>query len=76
MQSPCVARCGLNEDDYCMGCYRHLDEIVIWSSATNEQKQCIVDKLAARKQQFVGDKNSQTLSRDKWLAAESKINSN
>ncbi|GGP46356.1 DUF1289 domain-containing protein [Shewanella algicola] len=74
MHSPCVARCGLNADDYCMGCFRHIDEIVIWSSASDEQQQQIIDKLADRKQQFLGETNNQTLSRAKWLDAEKRIN--
>ncbi|MGI2170527.1 DUF1289 domain-containing protein [Shewanella sp. MF05960] len=74
MHSPCVARCGLNADDYCMGCFRHIDEIVIWSQATDQQKQQIVDKLNDRKQLFMGDSNNKTLSRAEWLAAEKRIN--
>ncbi|MBR9726890.1 DUF1289 domain-containing protein [Shewanella intestini] len=73
MQSPCVARCGLNDDDYCMGCYRHIDEIVAWSKANEQQQQQIVAALPARKSQFEGDSNTQILSRDKWLAAQAKI---
>ncbi|MGM8892154.1 DUF1289 domain-containing protein, partial [Psychrobacter sp. 1Y1] len=38
MQSPCVAKCGLNDEDYCMGCYRHIDEIVGWGQASDERK--------------------------------------
>lgn len=76
MHSPCVARCGLNDDDFCMGCFRHIDEIVIWSQASDEQKQHICDQLAERKQQFLGDTNCQTLSRAKWLDAESRIKNN
>ncbi|NKF50339.1 DUF1289 domain-containing protein [Shewanella sp. WXL01] len=75
MQSPCVARCGLNDDDYCMGCYRHIDEIVAWSKANDDYKQQVIDNLAARKQQFEGEANTGTLTRDKWLAAEAKITS-
>ncbi|QDE31770.1 DUF1289 domain-containing protein [Shewanella polaris] len=73
MHSPCVARCGLNEDDYCMGCFRHIDEIVTWLQTSHEQKQQICDSLAHRKQQFLGDSNNQTLSRAKWLEAEKRL---
>lgn len=74
MHSPCVARCGLNDDDYCMGCFRHIDEIVCWSQADDSQKAEIWQKLAQRKAQFEGQTNSQILSRAKWLAAENKLN--
>ncbi len=73
MQSPCVARCGLNEDDYCMGCYRHIDEIVGWGSATEERKTQIWAKLEQRKADMVDGENSAILSRAKWLEAEARI---
>ena len=73
MHSPCIARCGLNADDYCMGCFRHIDEIVTWSQMNDEQQQLIWDSLTARKQQFLGESNNQTLSRAKWLEAEKRI---
>ncbi|QYJ77743.1 DUF1289 domain-containing protein [Shewanella acanthi] len=73
MISPCVARCGLNDDDYCMGCFRHIDEIVAWRTSTEAEQQAIVDKLASRKADFVGEENQHTLSRAKWLEAEARI---
>ncbi len=73
MQSPCVARCGLNEDDYCMGCYRHIDEIVGWGSATEERKAQIWAKLEQRKTDMVDGENSAILSRAKWLEAEARL---
>jgi predicted Fe-S protein YdhL (DUF1289 family) len=72
MHSPCVARCGLNEDDYCMGCLRHINEIVAWSSLGETQQQTIWDKLPQRKQIFEGQTNNQALTRAKWLDAEAK----
>ncbi|MCG9696416.1 DUF1289 domain-containing protein [Shewanella sp. Isolate11] len=76
MQSPCVARCGLNDDDICMGCFRHIDEIVGWSQADYGQKQLILQKLPQRKAHYVDDKNNQIISRQKWLAAEARLNLN
>jgi uncharacterized protein len=73
MHSPCVARCGLNEDDFCMGCYRHIDEIVSWSSASDAEQHAIWQKLPERKMAFDGETNCQTISRAKWLAAEEKL---
>ncbi len=73
MQSPCVARCGLNEDDYCMGCYRHIDEIVGWGSASEERKTQIWAKLKQRKADMVDGENSAILSRAKWLEAEARL---
>ncbi|ABZ77375.1 protein of unknown function DUF1289 [Shewanella halifaxensis HAW-EB4] len=73
MQSPCVAKCGLNDEDYCMGCYRHIDEIVAWSQASDEQKTQIWLKLAERKTQMQAGENSTVLSREKWLEAEQRL---
>lgn len=73
MRSPCVAHCGLNDDDYCMGCYRHIDEIVGWSSASDERKQQIIDALPERKARYKDAANTQKLGRDKWLETEAKL---
>ncbi|MGS0682697.1 DUF1289 domain-containing protein [Shewanella sp. 125m-7] len=71
--SPCVAKCGLNDEDYCMGCYRHIDEIVGWGQASDEQKTLIWQKLAERKAKMQGGENSAILSRAKWIEAEQKL---
>ncbi|QYJ87612.1 DUF1289 domain-containing protein [Shewanella mesophila] len=84
MQSPCVARCGLNDDEICMGCFRHIDEIVGWSSASEIKQQQIWQNLAQRKAQYASEehhrskekergKNSQIISREKWLEAEKRL---
>ncbi|GGI74975.1 DUF1289 domain-containing protein [Shewanella gelidii] len=73
MLSPCVARCGLNDDNYCMGCYRHIDEIVGWGQADESRQQAIISALAERKQKYEGMVNQKTLNREQWLASESRI---
>ena len=73
IQSPCLARCGLNDDEFCMGCFRHIDEIVGWANTSDSNKSKIIAKLITRKQQFEGERNSQILSRSKWLESESRI---
>ena len=72
IQSPCVARCGLNDEDYCMGCLRHIDEIVGWSQASDERKLEILASLPARKKALDGE-NNQPLSRAKWLESEARL---
>lgn len=47
--SPCVRNCCLNEQDICLGCFRHLDEIIQWGNASNSAKQVIVIAANARK---------------------------
>ncbi|GIU08245.1 DUF1289 domain-containing protein [Shewanella morhuae] len=75
MLSPCVARCGLNDDDYCMGCFRHIDEIVSWRTASDTQQAAICAQLPARKAALEGLENQHILSRAKWLAAEARLTS-
>ncbi|ABL99386.1 DUF1289 domain-containing protein [Shewanella amazonensis] len=72
IQSPCVARCGLNDEDYCMGCLRHIDEIVGWSQASDERKLEILASLPTRRKALEGE-NNQPLSRAKWLESEARL---
>lgn len=73
MLSPCVARCGLNDEDYCMGCFRHIDEIVCWRDASKMQQVDILNQLPARKKLFEGAENQHILSREKWLQTEARL---
>ena len=73
MQSPCVARCGLNDEDFCMGCYRHIDEIVGWGNASDDKKAQVWAKLEQRKADMLNGENSAILSRAKWLEAEARL---
>ncbi len=73
MLSPCVARCGLNDEDYCMGCFRHIDEIVAWRDAYDAERAAIITRLAERKALFQDGDNQQRLSRTKWLEAEARL---
>lgn len=47
--SPCVRNCCLNEKDVCLGCYRHIDEIVGWSGFTDDKKIVILDECTKRR---------------------------
>jgi len=44
--SPCINVCVLDGDKVCVGCGRHIDEIVAWGSAAPAEKLQIV--IAAR----------------------------
>ncbi len=41
-QSPCVRNCCLDDNDICVGCFRHLDEIVGWRDSSIDQKNKIL----------------------------------
>mgnify|MGYP000025747105 CR=1 FL=1 len=47
--SPCIGNCCLDNDDICLGCFRHLDEIVGWRDKSNEQKEKAVALASERK---------------------------
>lgn len=48
--SPCIKACKINaETALCSGCSRTLDEIVIWSKASNTMKRSILALIEERK---------------------------
>jgi predicted Fe-S protein YdhL (DUF1289 family) len=45
--SPCIAVCQMDQDNrYCIGCRRSLDEIRDWIIMGPEEKQAVLDRLA------------------------------
>jgi len=46
--SPCVDICALDENDVCIGCYRHGNEISNWNELTNTEKQKVLEKTRER----------------------------
>lgn len=46
--SPCLRLCCLDDEDVCVGCFRHLEEIRAWSKAGVEQKRIIVANAKQR----------------------------
>lgn len=46
--SPCVRNCCLNEEDVCLGCFRHVDEIIEWGQANNIRRESIL-KLSQKR---------------------------
>lgn len=49
LQSPCVRNCCLNEADICLGCFRSLAEIAVWSSADDQLKTQILTQAGLRR---------------------------
>jgi predicted Fe-S protein YdhL (DUF1289 family) len=48
--SPCISVCAIDDSEICIGCYRTLDEIQEWSSASRERKQQILKKSNIRRE--------------------------
>lgn len=51
IESPCVASCRLNADKLCVGCFRHITEIVDWNKRTDSENYAILQHVAKRKMQ-------------------------
>ena len=49
VESPCVRNCCLDDKDMCLGCFRMLDEILIWGTASSQQQLDILKAIAVRK---------------------------
>ena len=48
LASPCVRNCCLDEANVCMGCGRSLEEIIAWSSASDDEKSATLARSRAR----------------------------
>lgn len=48
--SPCVSLCCLDEDDVCMGCLRHINEITGWHDMSDDQKRELLVELEERRE--------------------------
>ncbi|MEP2652983.1 MAG: DUF1289 domain-containing protein [Paraglaciecola sp.] len=47
--SPCIGNCCLDEQDMCVGCFRLIDEILIWGQADDHRKKQILQLCEQRK---------------------------
>lgn len=48
--SPCVRDCCLDEQDVCLGCGRHVDEILRWRQSTASEREAILANALRRKE--------------------------
>ncbi len=48
-ESPCIKLCTLNDEDVCVGCYRNIDEICAWSTASPQQRRAILEASEQRR---------------------------
>lgn len=52
LASPCIRMCCLDDNDICLGCFRSLQEIIGWSDADRQMRQCFLANANIRKQQY------------------------
>jgi hypothetical protein len=55
VESPCIRKCTLDDDDICVGCFRSLDEICAWGGASNEQRREVLLQATARREVKAGN---------------------
>ncbi|MGE4278606.1 MAG: DUF1289 domain-containing protein [Magnetospirillum sp.] len=48
VESPCISVCQMDEDGYCIGCGRTIDEIRGWKRSSDEEKQEVLGRVAER----------------------------
>lgn len=48
-QSPCTRVCTLRADQVCVGCFRHVSEIVAWLTLTPAEQQAVIAAAARRR---------------------------
>ncbi|WP_109762140.1 DUF1289 domain-containing protein [Pleionea mediterranea] len=49
VRSPCRSTCKLNQQDVCVGCYRHMDEIANWNRLSERQKHLVIIRIQKRR---------------------------
>ena len=52
IESPCVRNCCLSSADICMGCGRHIEEILQWHAASSSEREAILMRASARRAQL------------------------
>jgi uncharacterized protein len=49
VQSPCIKLCVVHpEERLCVGCYRTIEEISVWSQMSAQARQAVIDDLPNR----------------------------
>ncbi|WP_445768475.1 DUF1289 domain-containing protein [Rheinheimera sp.] len=77
VESPCVASCRLNADKFCVGCFRHITEIVDWNKRTDSENYAILQDVAKRKHQAqqsgAAEGETSPITQAEWQAAKQQV---
>ncbi|HET8709818.1 MAG TPA: DUF1289 domain-containing protein [Spongiibacteraceae bacterium] len=49
LANPCVRQCCLDDDEFCLGCGRHLEEILRWHRVSDSERNEILERAATRR---------------------------
>ncbi|MGL6124707.1 MAG: DUF1289 domain-containing protein [Shewanella sp.] len=55
--TPCILNCCLDQQDICLGCFRHLDEILAWRGMSEVERQACFARMAQRKAESQARRN-------------------
>ena len=55
VESPCIRKCTLDDDDICVGCFRSLEEICAWGGASNAQRREVLRQATSRREVKAGN---------------------
>jgi predicted Fe-S protein YdhL (DUF1289 family) len=53
--SPCIRNCCLDDEDICLGCFRSLEEIIVWGTIDAIEKRRILEIIAQRRKERTND---------------------
>lgn len=48
VESPCIRRCCLDDNDICLGCFRTMEEICQWSLASSGERKEVLERAKNR----------------------------
>ncbi|GGW66116.1 DUF1289 domain-containing protein [Alishewanella tabrizica] len=77
IESPCVACCKLDEHKVCVGCYRHINEIVDWNRRSEAELAAIMQQVTERKQRYhlldINKMQTSAITQAEWQAAKQAL---
>jgi predicted Fe-S protein YdhL (DUF1289 family) len=77
LESPCIASCRLNHAKLCVGCFRHITEIVDWNRRSDSENMVILQKIVQRKAnaELAGTELEATtaITQAEWQAAKAAV---
>ena len=48
ISSPCISKCCLNDDNICLGCFRSINEITLWTQVDEKTRRHFLDNVKSR----------------------------
>lgn len=49
LSSPCIRNCCLNDDNICLGCFRSINEITLWTQVDEKTRQHFLNNAESRR---------------------------